>query len=813
MSSRLLLAPLLATVVLSAAAGPAAPGPPALPEPPDLYAALRQVELRHAGQVRDATFEVDRARIHLQEGELYLTEPVHGIVTGAVFRGEGRFELEPPDAIERHQVKRFLDEERVDLEFEEAVLRFTGDHGERLAALARTGGSDDTDRARRLWRDRHDKALKDRYANLHSRVLEDLLDGDVTPAPFFAGDFDAEGWFTFEVDPRRQEEVQLYRARGDRRPWDVWSGFHSLPEYQTAGRVTDDGERRWPLARHESWSRPYAATEALTDLSIDGERTVEGAAILRIRTQRPTRVLRLAISALIEVTEVRALTGPPDDGWPTAALEAGEARQPELPEGEALPFVQESIGRGLDEDRWEPRVTVALPEAAAPGDEIVLAVRYRGDLVDRLPNRDYLLRDTQAWFPRPLETRRLQLRTVFRTPDNRRVATAGRLVGEAVRDGTRIEARQIDGPVTGMAFHYGDLDPEVHEMQGLPPIHVYRSPNARGFAPGNRERILRDLEGAMRLYADTFGPIPFDSLTLAETPTASGQSFAGFVLISTGVFGAMHTGEAELFRTHELAHQWWGNSVYWPTYHDQWMSEGFAQYAAALHALKVLEDEDKFLDMMEAWRKDVLNRIDVRQSLGLRQYGWGVSVLRDSDGTESGPVWLGARLASDDTPTDYRILAYEKGAWILHMLRMMSYDWESGDDARFRELMTGFYAAHAGSEATTEDFLEHVTAAFGQPMDWFFEQWVYGTEIPTYDPDLDAEREGDGWRLTGSIEQDGVADSFRMPVPIRVRYRDGTSEVLLVEVYGPETEVDLPLRGEPDGVDFDPFAAVLAERR
>ena len=115
-----------------------------------------------------------------------------------------------------------------------------------------------------------------------------------------------------------------------------------------------------------------------------------------------------------------------------------------------------------------------------------------------------------------------------------------------------------------------------------------------GFAPGNREKTIEDLASSIRLYSDYFGPFPFASLLVTETPALGGQAFSGFLLLSYQTFGALHTGEAELFRAHETAHQWWGLAVDWEGYRDQWLTEGFAQYAAALYVLVGRDEEAQF---------------------------------------------------------------------------------------------------------------------------------------------------------------------------------------------------------------------------
>ena len=130
------------------------------------------------------------------------------------------------------------------------------------------------------------------------------------------------------------------------------------------------------------------------------------------------------------------------------------------------------------------------------------------------------------------------------------------------------------------------------------------------------------MAGAIQTYTDYFGPYPFESLLVTETPTYNGLAFPGLVLLSFQAFGNLHTGEAELFRAHEVAHQWWGVSVPFENYRDQWLSEGFSQYSAALYTFKGLQREDQFLDMLDAWRLDVLGEVNIGQGNGKGKGCW-----------------------------------------------------------------------------------------------------------------------------------------------------------------------------------------------
>ncbi len=777
------------------------------------YSELQAAELRHVGPLAGHELRVDRALFRFERGELYLLDPVADLGTGAVFIGKGRFELVPPDRVERQQVDKYFDQETVDTEFKELTLRFTDDTAERLRALAGTGGRADVRKARKIWRDRHKAVLNDRLVDLDARVAMDLAEiraGTARPdSPFFFAEIEAKGGLTLEIDSFNTEEIRLYKSHGADRAWDNWTSFHRERDYAPLA-PGDETLARLPV--REQWQPAAEVPEIAIDMALDA-RQIDATAELWVRANRPIATLRLSISPILTVREVRWRPGAPPDPWPDQAwMDAGDARAPHDPDGASLPFLQTRIGRGLDEDRTEPRVTVFLPQPLQAGEEILLQVRYDGKLFDELATRDYFNRDTTGWFPRHVHARRSRFHTLFRMPTNRRVATAGTLQREIERDGRRIELRSVGRAEANLSFHYGDLKVQEYTPEGHAPVTIYSSPNMIGLSAGKRDEVLDDLTSATRLYSEYFGPPPFDRLVITETPARGGQSFAGFLMLSFNAFGSMHSGEADLFRTHELAHQWWGNAVRWSSYRDQWLSEGFAQYTAALHTLLALEDADQFDDMMKAWGKDALAKMDVGQRFGMRHFGFTPAALRDSDGAETGPIWVGYRLSSDKTPLDYRLQVYEKGAYVVHMLRMMLIDWDSGDDSRFRELMRGFYHDHRDTHASTEDFLAAVSEAFDEPMDWFFDQWVYGIGIPKYDADLEPHRVGGSWRLQGRIRQRDVPAGFRMPVPIRVTYRDESSEVFRVQVDASQVDVDLPLAGRPDEVELNPMWSVLARR-
>jgi aminopeptidase N len=154
------------------------------------------------------------------------------------------------------------------------------------------------------------------------------------------------------------------------------------------------------------------------------------------------------------------------------------------------------------------------------------------------------------------------------------------------------------------------------------------------------------------------------------------------------------------FLAHELAHQWWGQAVAPANYRERWLSEAWAQYAAALWVQKS-RGESTFRGVMERFAR------------------WALRF------TASGPVHLGHRLGHvKNNPQVFRAVVYDKGAYVLHMLRAIV-----GDDAFFRGVRD-FQHRFLFSKAGTDDLRESLEAASGMDLKPYFEEWIYGTSLP-----------------------------------------------------------------------------------
>lgn len=142
---------------------------------------------------------------------------------------------------------------------------------------------------------------------------------------------------------------------------------------------------------------------------------------------------------------------------------------------------------------------------------------------------------------------------------------------------------------------------------------------------------------------------------------------------------------------------------------------------------------------------------------------------------------MGIRLDTEHTPGAYRQLIYPKGGYILHMLRSMMWDPKTGEE-NFISMMHDFVAANLYKSASTASFQavveKHMTPnmnlAGDGKMDWFFNEWVYGTDVPRYKFDYQLIPEADGKvQLKASLTQSEVSDQFLASVPVYLELKGG----------------------------------------
>jgi Peptidase family M1 domain len=324
-------------------------------------------------------------------------------------------------------------------------------------------------------------------------------------------------------------------------------------------------------------------------------------------------------------------------------------------------------------------------------------------------------------------------------------------------------------PLTGVSYQTLSLSVEANPRQ----------------AQRGREYAERVADIA-QFYTSLLGDCPYPSFTLAlvERDRPGGHSPAYFAALNQPLPTSPYTwrndpevfdGFPEFYLAHELAHQWWGQAVGWRNYHEQWISEGFAQYFSALYA-KHYRGDDVFESVMRRLRR------------------WGM------DESPQGPVYLGYRLGHiRSEPRVFSALVYNKSAAVLHMLRRLV-----GDDAFFRGLRR-FYRSSRFRKVGTEDFRAAMEAETKQPLERFFARWIYGSTLPKLKL---------GYRIEGGevvLHVDQLGEIFDVPVTVTLQYADKKPVDVVVRVTDRAVDMRVPLAGVLRGIEFNKDDGTLAD--
>ena len=807
-SSRLMRSgALVCVLVISAAFAAETPATPS-PNSDSTYQQLRNIGLGgEAVAVTDLTLKRDAATFHLRSGTVCFVSPVQGKVTGAVFVGDGNLILDPPLPIERSSLKLLTKEDEFSETFSHLVLRFSDATYDEIkkAGTTASGGCDAS-----LLPDSEKVTRKKVHFNLDARLLQDVLGswpGGVFVA--FVHGKRYNGDEIFAIDPEggsplimpvapEEEEFVTY----DDGKFGVWASFHLSAEYKDG---TATGSQK---------NSPIHIEHQQLDTTIEKNANLAGKATTTFVSQvNGLRVARFDLFGSLRVQSVIA------EG------------------GQALSFIQE-------DKRDDPDFAVILPKALAAGEKFTITTNYSGkDAVRNEGNGNYFPIARDNWYPNNPTFSLGEYSAydmTFRIPKGMKIAATGTLLSESNDGDQNVSVWKSEVPQTVAGFNFGkfkmleakmtkpeylvqsyaNVDPPewVKSLQQVAEGNALENGGRLGMGgPGRPEvalgnmgttgmekKALADGEISIELYTDYFGPIPFKRLAMTQQTACNfGQSWPGLVWLplcsffdSTVRHGlGLDFGDLGYWKTvapHEVAHQWWGHEVGFGSYRDQWMSEGFADMSASLFIQSVEKNPKKFIEFWD----------DERYLL----------TQRDKEGfraIDAGPVTMGYRMSNSRTGTRLtRDLIYPKGAYILHMVRMMMWDRKTGDQ-NFKTTMQDFVKTYAGRAATTEDFKamleKHMTpemAAFGGgKMDWFFDEYVYGTALPSYSIESTFDNDASGDVVFGlKLTQSNVNEHFRMLVPIYLEMADGRTFPLgRARLTGNTTlEQKIPLKGIKD---------------
>jgi aminopeptidase N len=317
------------------------------------------------------------------------------------------------------------------------------------------------------------------------------------------------------------------------------------------------------------------------------------------------------------------------------------------------------------------------------------------------------------------------------------------------------------------------------------PLSYYVPQRDRAYAP----KGLSPAAPALAFFSQTVGPYPYEKLALIVGSTKFGGMENSSAIVFTNTLFDPRGNDKMSARfgiptrienvvSHEIAHQWFGDSVTESTWADLWLSEGFATYFAGLF-LEKYESEDAFRDYM--------------RDAATRYFTYEKQRSTPIHDTETQDLM---KLLNENN--------YEKGAWVLHMLRK-----RVGDEAFFKGLRD-YYNSHREANATTEDLRAALEKSSGNNLKEFFARWVYGSGHPQYQVrwGLGESRGGASLKVTVNQLQRGAA--FLDPLPIEVTV-NGQQIKRTIYPKAKLATLTISLSGKPTSTRFDPDETLLKE--
>jgi hypothetical protein len=726
--------------------------------------------------VRHLVLRRDVVEFRLDEGRISLLSAVAGRTSGAVFVGSGSVAFAPPLDVERAYLHHELGDSVIDTPITSAVFLFADSTLANLEQRLTFTLDSGIRGASGPVGDALDRLIDGGTRQTDPTLMSALLNGDANGF-FYAHVKRPRGEdLMFEVDPFQMEEIALLR-RGR-----LGQKTQTVSQFQRAEDLAD------------TLSEPAEPTGATAITAYDLDATIEkgldfsGVATVRLTAKRDgVRWELFYLYSDLDVDSILQGAGARDTFFRprnstalwvrfAAPLRAGQA------DSIRIAYHGKLIVLGSLMEQF-------IPELTDP--------RLRG--VNLATDSWFFIKSTALWFPRQRAFHPSDVRLTFHTPRQYQFASIGRLVDSQVVADVRTTHWVTERPTNQVSFSIGRFkDFEIHDPR-IPPVMVHVNAEAHArldrlvLQPRDPEQLVgADVANSLAFFTQTFGPPLFARYYATEIPYGHGQAFPGLIHLSWFTFQSVdESGFNQLFRAHEMAHQWWGIGVEPAGERDTWLSEGFSDFSGLLYMQRILKDNEKFFHQLDEWRKAIRARRD-----------------------DAPPIALGRRALEGSNPQDYQTIVYNKGAWVLQMLRNMMLDLRTMNEDAFNATMHDFYQQYRGRRATTQNFQRVVERHAGGSMDWFFNQWVYGTAVPTYVLSWKAELGADNrYTLRIRVRQENVPEDFMMPVPLNIEFVDGTHALVRVAVRGPLTDKELRVPAKPKRLELNALSSVLADVR
>jgi len=433
------------------------------------------------------------------------------------------------------------------------------------------------------------------------------------------------------------------------------------------------------------------------------------------------------------------------------------------------------------------RLHVVLPPQSKAGQEFMLTIRYHGTpaaglrigenmhgertfFAENWPN---LVRNWLPMIDHPYDKATGEF--IVTAPNQYQVVANGVLIEELdVPGNMRRTHWKQSVPIASWLYTLAVARFSSHHagvVDGVP-VQTWVFPQDRDAG----QQLFEDLSRrALQFFIANIGPYSYEKLANVQATGFSG----GTEYASAIFYGEKGVSSGRGPVVHEIAHQWFGDSVTERDWDDVWLSEGFATYCALLFT-EHDEGRDAFVDGLKRSRAQVLQ---LEQKL------------------PDAPV---IHRNLDDMDKVLNNLVYQKGGWVLHMLRQ-----EVGTEP-FWMAIREYYRRYRNGNASTADLRAIFEQVSGRPLDWFFAQWLNRPGVPRIEGSwrYDAMKK----QVEVTLSQGQSAEPYRLNVDLGIVARAGElPDVKTIALAERQRTFTFPLEAAPVSLVLDPNTTLLMD--
>ncbi len=756
--------------------------------------------------VENTVFKKDIATFTLKTGNLYFVKSAEGVVSMAVFIGEGVSKIEPVRPMDRRTLAIASEEhlhKRIDgavnVSFTEMLIVSFDGTLDKLRAGTTPARSPDVARASSLLVDRM-KVLQNQEIGFDISLVERIA--GLTEGPLYL-DFNTtpHGWLGFFYGPEVQVEV-LLAARDKIGMFDILRPLirtHRMEDYGPSGEYV-----AIPVADQKDRidTRKYRMDVTIPDLNhflVEVDVT-----FAPLRDNLPV----VNFDLVNNIAGVKST----DEAKPLHLLKVTDDK------GDPLPFLHR-----------KNRVIIIPKAPLERSREYTYHFSIDEETIIQISSVHYQVLNTYPWFPQHgYNGGQYEMDWTIKAKKPLRATGSGRIVEDKPDGQFNVTRLVLDQPVQFPSLIFGQYqkaDDVYKTLEGKEvSLSTFSSPTAtytitdsdvvsaltdgRQRSPLSYEltvptskpkSVLQEAKDILKFCESLYGPYPFTSLQVAQMAPYQGygQAPPAFVQLTGEAFmnpaAEVKVGEYLLdfsgykldffheFFSHEISHQWWGHALQWVSDEDQWLSESFAEYTAGLYIMQYL-GMDRFQGKLKEWR-DEARKADPHAPIA-----WANNLSGDNAG-----IW---RIG----------LIYNKGPYVLHMLRM-----QVGHDNYFKAMKNAI-AKYRGQQVTTDQVKREIEAVVGYKLDYFFEQWYRNTGIPVFDYKTSLHLADDGkWVANITTTQRDKANFKIVSMPVFFHF--GKDKVVVKErpILKAEDLYQVKLPEKPERITLDDNKTLLAD--